>query len=301
MRLGVCWSRGRHRTSSGSALDSILSPRQPGCRPRPCSEPSSTPPASTGSSSAPSAASAPTTTTISSETGTLCPPPRAGEGPQPGLGPAGSASSRRGMSLLFSRQIPGAAGGLQGGGHGASRPYQLEGEEEQGVQRAGEGGGAGVAPEDWLAPPSPTVTTSSCLGLFYLPRERLRLCSSELLSRCPGAPGEGRSGPAPSREWRLPGSPAEGQPPAGRSRRQRGWNTRTRRSACCGRWSRSGVTCTAGRCLPGWDRSRDGAARCPPAHSPHRGQQGQRTRVGTSQHKGFICRTSGVCCFLFFK
>lgn len=64
----------------GISTDSILSPRQPGCRPRPCSEPSSTPPASTGSSSsAPRAASAPTTTTISSETGTQrVPSPRCG-------------------------------------------------------------------------------------------------------------------------------------------------------------------------------------------------------------------------------
>lgn len=70
----------------GISTDSILSPHQPGCRPRPCSERSSTPPASTGSSSAASAASAPTTTTMSSGAGTLCPGAGQGRGPSPAWG-----------------------------------------------------------------------------------------------------------------------------------------------------------------------------------------------------------------------
>lgn len=99
--LGVGW---RHGTPSGAAPDSVLCPHQPGCRPRPCSEPSSTPPASTGSSSAASAASAPTTTTTSSETGTQ----QGGEGPQASLeGPA--------LNLACPCSCPGRYLGLQVG------------------------------------------------------------------------------------------------------------------------------------------------------------------------------------------
>jgi len=131
--------------------DPILSSPKPGCQLRPCLGPSLTPPVSTGRSSAPSAGSAPTTTTTSSVPGTpaVCPPvPHSRhdhrDGAQLSLVLTGGAISRHGISLLFFRQIPGAAGGLQGGGHRPPRPRQLEGEEEQGVQCAGEGSGAGV-------------------------------------------------------------------------------------------------------------------------------------------------------------
>lgn len=174
-------SRHRMQAGQGRQPDSILSSPKHGCRLRPCSVPSSTPPASTGRSSAPSAGSAPTTTMTSSATGSplrpapSIPPGRDGQrdGPQLSLMLAGGATCRHGISLLFSQQIPGATGGLQGGGHHPSRPHQLEGEEEQGVQRAGEGSGAGVAHPrtDSARPITHCQYFLSFLGLFFLLRE----------------------------------------------------------------------------------------------------------------------------------
>lgn len=223
-------------------------------------------------------------------------PGRGGTPAQPGT--SWKCQSRYGMSLLFSWQIPGAAGGLQGDGHRAARPRQLEGEEEQGVQRAGEGSRAGVAPR--------TDTPHHPLPLLCL----VWVCftshgsDSELLSCSPGAPGEGCFGSAPSWERLLlgmappgNGSPGkgssqglqhsgEGQPSASQSRKQR-------RSAYCGPWSCSAVTFLA--------RTGAGEVAASPGVPTARGEQGHSTRVGTSQHEGFIAEHLGFVAFYFLN
>lgn len=66
-------SRQSLQVGQGRRPDPILSSPKRGCRPQPCSAPSSTPPASTGRSSARCATSAPTTTPTSSATGIPAP------------------------------------------------------------------------------------------------------------------------------------------------------------------------------------------------------------------------------------
>lgn len=102
------------------------------------------------------------------------------------------------------------------------------------------------------------------------------------------APGQPHPGNGSSQGIQRRGSPR----PAGAGDTG-GWNTRTRRSACCGRRSRSGVTFPAG--------TGAGAPRCPPPPTaPTEVSRDSAHSVGTSQHKGFICRTSGVCCSFYF-
>lgn len=46
--------------------------------------------------------------------------------------------------------------------------------------------------------------------------------------------------------------------------------------------------------------SPEGLPGVPPPTAPHRGQQGHRTRVGTSQHKGFIAEQLGFDALFIF-